>query len=249
MAVDQVLVCITFDHMGRPANPDKSHAVGSGDLELGLRVGYPRILELLEKHGVTSTFFLEGWNGENNTARVQEVVEQGHEVSLHGWVHEDWASLTAIEAAELIDRGLRALRSAGAQPVGFRAPGGERGPYTARLLAEAGLLYDASVGEDRAIKQLVEGVVHVPYRWSEVDGYQYFDRADPRTPEELTTIWQSTLDEAASEADPLTFVFHPHVTGVDKRQFATLEAVVERVAGDPRLRAATVREVAKPVTG
>ena len=120
-------VCVTFDNMG----PD--------DAEPALSVGYPRILDLLDRLGLRATFFVEGWNGEHVPDRVRELQARGHEVGLHGWVHEPWAELDAGEAAALLDRGLDALRSAGVEPAGFRAPGGSRGAHTAALLADRGL--------------------------------------------------------------------------------------------------------------
>ena len=108
---------------------------------------------------------LSGWNGEHVPDRVAELQDRGHEVGLHGWVHERWAELDTGAAAALLDRGLAALQRAGVRAAGFRAPGGGRGQHTAALLAGRGLRYDASLADDgtTAPSLLPEGIASVPF--------------------------------------------------------------------------------------
>lgn len=218
-------VCVTFDNMGPQ------------DVEAGL-AGYPRLLALLDDLGVTATFFVEGWNGEHQRDRVAELVARGHEVGVHGWAHERWASLDRDEAGGLLDRSLAALAGAGADVTGFRAPGGERGEHTVALLAERGLLYDASLDEQPA-RRLPEGVVAVPFDWRHVDGAHYL-RPEPRRPRDVASRWLADLDALATAGDgTLVLISHAHITGVDTARLDALRSVLERVTGDERLRPCT----------
>src|SRR5205814_1149236 len=158
--------------------------------------GYPRLLDLLDRAHVSATFFVEGWNGQHQPDRVAELVERGHEVGLHGWDHEAWHQLERDEAAERLVRGRDALVDAGATPVGFRSPGGERGPHTAGLLAEAGFRYDASLGNGRRPAVLPEGLAQVPFVWGHVDGTHYLPQP-PADPADVAARWLITLDRAA----------------------------------------------------
>ena len=179
-------VCLTFDNMG----PGEGH-------EHALAVGYPRLLDALDRHGLRATFFVEGWNGAHHGDAVGELRTRGHEVGLHGWVHEQWDSLDRSTAAELLDRAIEALG-----PVdGFRAPGGDRGPHTAQLLAERGFTYDASFGEGGP-SRLNEGIVQVPFRWSGVDGFYYLRSG--QGPTDLEQAWNGcSTRPSSSRSSPM----------------------------------------------
>ena len=47
----------------------------------------PRFLDLLDRHGVTATFFLLGAHVERHRDVVREIHVRGHEVAVHGWDH------------------------------------------------------------------------------------------------------------------------------------------------------------------
>src|SRR4051794_30038137 len=98
--------CFSFDNMGEAAE------IGAGTLaaarapgsERSLTVGQPRILDLLDAHGIRATFFVEGWNGRHHPEAVRELVTRGHELGMHGWQHEVWHELDAAREAELAER-------------------------------------------------------------------------------------------------------------------------------------------------
>jgi peptidoglycan/xylan/chitin deacetylase (PgdA/CDA1 family) len=47
----------------------------------------PLFLELLDRHGVSATFFLLGKHVEGNVGLVREMSAAGHELAVHGWDH------------------------------------------------------------------------------------------------------------------------------------------------------------------
>jgi cellulose synthase/poly-beta-1,6-N-acetylglucosamine synthase-like glycosyltransferase/peptidoglycan/xylan/chitin deacetylase (PgdA/CDA1 family) len=55
----------------------------------------PRILDVLERHDVHATFFVLGARAAEYPGLVRRIVEEGHEVGLHGFVHADLAAVGA----------------------------------------------------------------------------------------------------------------------------------------------------------
>jgi hypothetical protein len=61
------------------------------DISCGLfagEVGSQRLLDLLKKHNLKSTWFIPGHSIETFPKQMAEVVKAGHEIALHGYSHE-----------------------------------------------------------------------------------------------------------------------------------------------------------------
>ena len=84
----------------------------------------PAVLDLLDAHGLTATFFLEAFNAEVYPAVLRTIAERGHELAVHGWQHERWSELSAEREREILLRSTAALDSLGSTPVGLRPPAG-----------------------------------------------------------------------------------------------------------------------------
>jgi peptidoglycan/xylan/chitin deacetylase (PgdA/CDA1 family) len=52
------------------------------------RVTTPQFLDLLEAYGVTATFFLLALHAQREPLLVRGMVAAGHELAVHGWVHD-----------------------------------------------------------------------------------------------------------------------------------------------------------------
>ena len=50
--------------------------------------GVPRILKLLEKYGVRATFFVPAVTALLYPDEQRRVIAEGHEIGIHGWIHE-----------------------------------------------------------------------------------------------------------------------------------------------------------------
>ena len=61
--------------------------------QYGANVGVPRILSLLENHGIKVTFFWPGANAERYPELLKKVYTQGHEIGHHGYLHEKVSEL------------------------------------------------------------------------------------------------------------------------------------------------------------
>ena len=128
-------LCLTFDNMGRAREIAEGTASTPDAQEPGLAIGYPRLLGLLGELDLHGTFFIEGWNGLHHPERVQELAARGHEVGLHGWMHEKFGALDRPRAEQLLHDGTASLARLGIRALGFRAPGGLRGKHTAAILS------------------------------------------------------------------------------------------------------------------
>lgn len=77
---------------GKPHDSARSRGTCSllFDLEQfgGARYGMPRLLTLLEHHGIRATFFVTGFIAEVFPSLLRRIVAGGHELGVHGNVHE-----------------------------------------------------------------------------------------------------------------------------------------------------------------
>src|SRR5690349_14122949 len=102
--------------------------------EYGARVGVPRILELLESHGVKATFFVPGHTVESFPNETEAIVRAGHEVAHHSYAHIDPSGQSADEERADMERAWRVLERLGVQPLGFRSPSADLSAITLELV-------------------------------------------------------------------------------------------------------------------
>ncbi len=108
----------------------------------------PSVLEILDRVGLTITFFVVGQDAvrEENQAALRSLADAGHEIGNHSFHHEPWLHLyTRQQLIEEFERSEQAIRLAtGYQPIGFRGPGFSYSQPVLEILAERGYRYDAS---------------------------------------------------------------------------------------------------------
>lgn len=250
-------LCLTFDNMGRAREIGLGRAGAPDPQEPSLAIGYPRLLALLDELALRGSFFLEGWNALHHADRVFDLVKRGHEVGLHGWVHEDFGRLEKHRVEQVLHDGTAAMRRAGIDVRGFRAPGGLRGPHAIPVLQQLGYRYDSSTDTDgeesgdfagRLEPQLLApGLAHVPWRNSMVDSRQYLRNQTPPTPAVLASRWKQMLDHAAERRCTMTLVIHAWVSGVDEARFAAVREVLTHAARHPGIEVCTAATLAARV--
>lgn len=105
-----------------------------------------RILALLGRYGIKSTWFTPGYTIESFPAAVAQVVAAGHEIGHHGWTHTPPTQLTREqEEAELV-RGNEAIRKlTGSYARGYRSPSWDLTEHTIDLLLEHNFIYESSL--------------------------------------------------------------------------------------------------------
>jgi peptidoglycan/xylan/chitin deacetylase (PgdA/CDA1 family) len=222
----RVAVALSFDcdHETIPLRDAETSPGKLSQGEYGARVGSRRILDLLERFSIPATFFIPAVSALLHPEEGQEYVARGHEIALHGWIHERTMLLEAHVERELAFRSAETLeRMTGQRPVGLRTPSWDFSDATLSIVRELGLLYDSSLMADDEPYEIVAdgvptGVVEIPVEWIRDDApYFIMDRytsARPYTPPRaVLTIWRDEFDAAYHEAGLFQLTMHPHVIG------------------------------------
>ncbi len=223
--------------------------------EFGRRTGVPRILRTLARHDVRASFFVPAVAGLIDPKALAPISDAGHEIGVHGWIHENTSLLDRETERDLMLRARDALaRMTGAMPVGHRAANWDISAHTIELVAELGFLYDSSMMADDSCYELVSrgeptGVVEIPVDWVRDDAvYLLFNREPPTrpwtSPEAVFDIFRREFDAAYEEGGVCQLVFHPFVIGYRSRIWILDQLIAHAVArGDVWF--ATHRELAE----
>jgi peptidoglycan/xylan/chitin deacetylase (PgdA/CDA1 family) len=209
----------------------------------GPLVGIPRILDLLDKHQIASTFFVPGHTADRYPEAIRSIVSAGHEIAHHGYLHEQPTALTLEEEIDVIDRGLAALADvAGVRPSGYRAPMWDLSWRTPALLAERGFLYDSSLMDSDHPYELAitpgaeRSLVEIPIQWALDDWEQYCYLPDIsgsgliESPRKARELWQLEFDGLRKAGGCWVLTNHPFLTGRTSRA-AELDDLMSYVLG------------------
>ena len=108
-----------------------------------------RLLEVFDRAGVRSTFFVLGWVADRFPSLVRRIADQGHEVASHGYNHQLLYMLTPNQFREDVRAAKTAIENAaGRRVLGFRAPSYsiiESSMWAIDVLIEEGHVYDSSI--------------------------------------------------------------------------------------------------------
>lgn len=86
-------------------------------------VAVPRLLCLLERHAIPATFCIPDHTALAYPDLVRRIAAEGHEITHHGWVHENPADFDEAGERANLERGLEVLhKMAGIRPTGYRSP-------------------------------------------------------------------------------------------------------------------------------
>jgi peptidoglycan-N-acetylglucosamine deacetylase len=207
--------------------------------EFGL-VGAERILALLERYAIPSTWFMPGHTIDNFPHVCRRVHEAGHEIGHHGYLHEPPALLSREQEDEVLARGNESIRRlTGATARGYRSPAWDLSPDTVELLLKHEIAYDSSMmGHDdhpywaRQGDVIEKGgtihwgkssrLVEMPVSWS-LDDHPHFEMRRTDTFIQAGLMNASGVLEnfvgdfrfmiGSTDWGALTYTFHPQVVG------------------------------------
>ena len=225
--------------------------------QFGTRQGVPRIKALLARHGISATFFVPAVTAIHYPDEQRGLVADGHEIGLHGWIHERNTLLDGDTERDLQFRAADTLEAiTGKRPVGIRTPSWDFSDNTLRISVEMGLLYDSSLMADVDCYELLLdgrpcGVTELPVEWIRDDAaYLVMDRWGALRPQiapsDILDIFRREFDAAHDEGGLFQLTMHPDIIGHRSRLwildeliahirsrgdvwFATHEAVVRHV--------------------
>jgi peptidoglycan/xylan/chitin deacetylase (PgdA/CDA1 family) len=209
-------------------------------------VAIPRILDLLDKLDIKATFFTPGWTIDNFTDSCKEIVNRGHEMGAHGYLHERLAEISMESERDVFIKSAASFEKIGVKPEGFRAPYWLISDRTIELVKELGFSYDSNFMDSDMPYMLnwrgkETGLVEIPVEWL-LDDWPHFE-TNRMTPKQVWDIWYPEWDGTYSLGRFFGLTCHPQCIG----RISRLE-MLERLLIDAKERGdvwfATCKEVA-----
>jgi peptidoglycan/xylan/chitin deacetylase (PgdA/CDA1 family) len=240
--------CFTFDLdaeavalVNDPASADRMSVISHQSY--GPLTGVPRLLRLLDAHGVKATFFVPGFTARRYPDVVRRIAAAGHEIAHHGYLHEPLTGADQAAETGYLERGLDALAEVtGVRPVGYRAPMWELNYRSPGLLHDRGFLYDSSLMDADLPYELAAGtgsIVEIPVYWGLDDWEQYchvpglYESGVIQSPVRVREMWSLELAAMRAEGGCFVLTSHPFLSGRPARAAALGELMAEAVgAGD-----------------
>ena len=139
------------------------------DISRGLfagEVGSPRLLDLFDKAGLKTTWFIPGHSAETFPEQMRDVARRGHEIGIHGYSHENPIAMTPEQEEAVLDKGIELVTEiSGKRPTGYVAPWWEFSNVTNELLLKKGIKYDHSLMHN----DFTPYRVRVGDKWTKID--------------------------------------------------------------------------------
>jgi peptidoglycan-N-acetylglucosamine deacetylase len=232
LAGASVVVVLTFEI---DAEATGSDLTALSHEAYGVRVGLPRILQLLTRLGVPGTFFFPGTAAARYPHLLESIAQAGHEIALHGNRRVRLPSLSDGAQRADFEAGLQTLRGLGHEVSGYRAPYWQLTPHTLDLLGHHGFTYDSSLmDDDRPYRMRTRtGVLaELPVHWSLDDREEHPFAAEGglgkqvESPVRVFEMWTEELEAMRGTRSLAVLSCHPVVTGRPSR-LRMLERVVE----------------------
>jgi peptidoglycan/xylan/chitin deacetylase (PgdA/CDA1 family) len=223
--------------------------------QYGARAAIPRIRKLLARYDIRASFFVPAVVAMLHPDEQRGLADEGHEIGIHGWIHELNSKLSQADERDLQMRAADTLeRISGVRPVGMRTPSWDFSPHTLAISREMGLVYDSSLMADDEPYELLEdgeptGMVELPVEWIRDDAVYFnmdrFSALRPYTPpSSVLEIFKSEFDGAYEESGLYLLTMHPHISG-HRSRVAMLEELIRYMRGHDDVWFATHEEVAR----
>jgi peptidoglycan/xylan/chitin deacetylase (PgdA/CDA1 family) len=200
----------------------------------------PRILELLRRYEVPSTWFVPGHTLETYPRESSLVVEAGHEIGHHGYTHVPPSDLTREQEEDGLVRGNEQIRKlTGKNARGYRSPSWDLSANSVELLLKHEFVYESSMmGNDYSPYRVRQGdvitlespmafgaatpLIEMPVSWT-LDDYPHFEFLRTKASilpglmnaNSVLDNWVNDYAYMQQYIDwgVLTYTFHPFVIG------------------------------------
>ncbi|RLE95172.1 MAG: polysaccharide deacetylase [Thermoprotei archaeon] len=211
----------------------------------GVKTGLKRVLNILSKYGIKSTFFVAAYVAEKHFDEVKEIANSGHEIALHGYLHEDFSQLMPSDANKVLEKSIAILSKIQNPIEGFRAPYWRIHKWLLKLLVEKKIVYDSSLMDsDEAYIVDIEGkpLVEIPISYQLDDWVLFEDHQYP--PDLVLRTWIYDLEWSLEENVSFVLTMHPQVIGRRSRS-RVLEQLLKLAKKMEKAAIITCREYAE----
>lgn len=257
-------VAITFDldvdsilHISHPNDADNYISIQSF-LKYGAEISIPRICRVFKELDLRQTFFVPGWCVERYPRALKLILNGGHEIGHHGYLHESPNAQSAEDERYWFERALQAYRTClGIRPRGFRAPLNEFSKNTLGYLIDAGIEYDSSLmGDDvpylLTSRDRKQNVIEIPQCITMDDWPHFMHSWDLKyempisSPQRAREVFLSEFDAMWESGGLWMTVWHPFLTGRPARVKMLIE-ILEYMRSKGGLWFATLGEISDHV--
>jgi allantoinase len=202
--------------------------------EYGSRSGYWRVVELLQRYGVTCTVNACVRALETTPWITEDIIQRGYEIMCHGYRWEAQAHLSEADERALIQQCTSQIEAlSGNRPFGWHTKS-YPSVNTRQLLAEEGYLYDSNVYNDDlpyALDINERPYICVPYSFDTNDmrffnggGFEFGDDFARYCGDAFDWLWQ----EGEKNPKMMTIALHSLVIGRPGR-IAGLEKLLKHI--------------------
>jgi len=218
------------------AYQDRDHPSNMSRGAYGPVQGMPRILTMLDKYLIRTTFFVPARTALRYPDLIRDIASRGHEIGYHGYEHasspdRDQERENMLRAEQLMQK------LTGQRLRVHRAPSGSVYDYTLPLLLERGYIASSNWrNTDGPFIHRLDGreipLVELPKDsiFDDTAYDMYIERPirpwhNLRSGRDFVQVWLDEFDALAAEGRMINFVLHPQFIGRVSRLNALDQAV------------------------
>jgi peptidoglycan/xylan/chitin deacetylase (PgdA/CDA1 family) len=181
--------------------------------------GIPRVLDLMDKHGIKLSSFMIGKAVETSPDLAREIVRRGHEAAAHGRIWSNSYQLPRDQEKRFIADGMESIhRITGQTPVGWNAYWMRNSIHILETLQDLGFLYhidEPSHDEPFIVPVRGKDFVTVPYTFHMNDIVSFpFVGWNPTAYEQaLKDEFDQLYEEAATRRRMMVISLHDRISG------------------------------------
>ncbi|MBI4195691.1 MAG: polysaccharide deacetylase family protein [Betaproteobacteria bacterium] len=200
--------------------------------EYGMRVGFWRLKEFLDGHGIKASLFTNARVCQDYRRVAEAARDAGWEFVGHSY--DQRPIHTEPDQRAMIQRTVRIIREfTGRQPVGWLGPGLTETLYTPDYLAEAGIRYIADwvIDDEPCEMKTAHGpVVAMPYsvELNDIPMMMVQHHAADEFVTRCMDHFERVYEESKTRAKIMAIAVHPYISGVPHR-IKYFETVFERL--------------------
>ena len=181
--------------------------------------GIPRVLGLMDKHGIKLSSFMIGKAVETSPDIAREIVRRGHEVAAHGRVWDNSYQLSRDEEKRFIADSVETIQKVtGQKPIGWNAYWMRNSIHILETLQDLGFLYhidEPSHDEPFIVPVRGRDFVTVPYTFhlNDIVSFPFADWNPAAYEQALRDEFDQLYEEGAQRRRMMVVSLHDRISG------------------------------------